>query len=70
MISKKVFPDFRNGENIHCDREIVPPPPKLNYDIFLPITFFKNRDMKYNIKRYILTENDLQENKNTEKKLN
>ena len=24
VISKKVVPDFRHGENIHCDREAFP----------------------------------------------
>ena len=39
-MNKKVVPDFRHGENIHCDREIFPPP-QLNYDISLPMTFLK-----------------------------
>ena len=35
---KKVVPDFRHGENIHCDRELLP---SLNYDISLLITLLK-----------------------------
>ena len=36
---KKVFPDFRHGENIHSDMEILPA--HLEYDISLPISFLK-----------------------------
>ena len=39
IISKKVVPDFRHRENIHFDREILPP--DLNYELSLPITFLK-----------------------------
>ena len=36
---KKTVPDFRQGENILCDRKVSPP--HLNYDISLAITFLK-----------------------------
>ena len=39
LISRKVVPDFRHGENVHCDREIFFP--HLNHDISLPRTFLK-----------------------------
>ena len=38
---EKVVPDFRRGKNIHCDREIPPPPSTLNYAIYLSIGFLK-----------------------------
>ena len=35
----------QQGKNIHSDKEIYPP--HLDYDISLPITFSRNRHMKY-----------------------
>ena len=48
---KKIVPDFRHGENIHCDSEI--PPHHLNYDISLPIIFLKidRRNIIHNLNK-------------------
>ena len=44
---KKVVPDFRYGENFHCDREIFLSTLKLRH--FFTHNISRNRHMKYNI---------------------
>ena len=51
---KKEFPDFRHGENIHCNEEISPPPPppkkkKKKICHFFTHIISKNRPAKNNI---------------------
>ena len=43
VISKKVVPDFRHGENIHCDTEIFP---LFKLRHFLTHNISKNRHLK------------------------